>query len=137
MATTHQTMPRDAPTDELPDDLPDTPDAWEPVTDRTELHHGERAAWVHTDADLRVSVRSQTKPTQMHTPETASDDTGFIAYVRGDYGGQLTYDLGAKVKAYEAALTFMATYPDGDYDVPSPQERGWQATEKLGWEADE
>jgi hypothetical protein len=71
----------------------------------------------------------------MHTPETSKDDTGFVAYVRGEYGGQLTYDLAAKVCAYEAAVRFMATYPTGEYEVPEPGST-W-GNEPIDWRADD
>lgn len=121
MATAHRRLPADAPTHHLPDDLPTVPSTWTQITDRSNLVFGERTAWVHTETGLRVSVKRDRKPTQMHTPETSTDDTGFVGYVRGTYGGQLTHDLAAKVSAYEAAVRFMAAYPDGQYEVPEPK----------------
>lgn len=137
MAIAKRNLPRDAPTDHLSCDLPDVPAGWDRITDRDDLKLGfdERAAWVHEDTGLRVSVRGDRKPTQMHTPETSADDTGYIAHVRGEFGGQLTYDLASKPGAYEAAVRFMATYPDGGYEVPEPSEQPWGG--KLEWEADD
>lgn len=135
MSIAHRRLPTDAPTDLLPDDLPEVPDSWSRVTD-DELTFDERAAWTHEETDLRVSVRKDSRPTQMHTPETSTDDTGYIGHVKGEYGGQLTYDLGSKVCAYEAAITFMATYPDGQYDVPHPENQG-MINSPLDWEADD
>lgn len=132
MATARQ-LPTDAPTERLPDDLPDVPDGWVGVTDRDELSYGERAAWEHPDGDLRVSVRRDRQPTQMHTPETSTDDTGFVAYVRGEYGAQLTYDLSAKVIAYEIAVRFMAAYPDGGFDVPDPADTDAWGNRPIDW----
>ena len=133
MATAHRRLPSDAPTDHLPDDLPKVPSGWTRITDRDDLSYGERTAWVHEETDLRVSVKRDRKPTQMHTPETSTDDTGFIGYVRGEYGGQLTYDLASKVRAYEAAVRFMAAYPNGQYEVPEPGS-SW-GNEPIDWRA--
>jgi len=124
MATAHRRLPTDAPTDQLPADLPEVPDSWRETTDRDDLNYSERVAWVHEETGHRVSVRSDAKPDQMHTPETSRMDRGFVGYVRGEeYGGQLSYELAAKVSAYEAAVRFMAKFPDGQYEVPDPADQ--------------
>lgn len=124
MASAPRQLPADAPTERLPEDLPDVPDSWERLG-REELRYGARAGWEHRETGLVVTVERDRKPTQMHTPMTSKDDTGFHAQVQPERSGKgnrnLTYEFGSKDVSYEAVVRFMAKYPDGDFDVPD----GW------------
>lgn len=119
MATAH--LPEDVPMGLLPEDLPEVPAAWVETTDRTGPQ--ERTAWVHRTTGLRVRVRTDSRPTQMHTPETSTTDRGYVAEVRDDVTGLLSHGLGSKAAAYESAIRFMAAYPDGEFDLPLPGEQ--------------
>lgn len=116
-------LPTDAPTDRLErlyDDLPEIPDTWERVS-RDDLSFGARAGWEHCETGQQVTIEHNRRPTQMHTPETSKDDTGFNARVHDGDSPQnrdLTYQLGSKDAAYAGAIRFMAKYPDGDFELP-------------------
>lgn len=112
------------------DDLPTQADnevydalaGWRHIEDDG-LRFLERAAWVHEKTGLRVAVRRQRIPSQMHDPATASDDAGFVATVQDDGGrAKLSHELGSKPAAYEAAVRFMLEYSDGEFQVPEPGE---------------
>lgn len=140
-ATTQHRLPDDAPLDRLDrlhGDLPEIPDAWKRV-DREELAFMARAGWRHEETGQMVTIHSNRRPTQMHTPETSTDDTGFNARVQPDETGKgrrdLTAELGSKDCAYAGAIRFMATYPDGDYEIPDPGV--WGIGETCDWEADD
>jgi len=137
----HNRLPSDAPTDRLErlhDEVPEIPDSWE-LIDRDELTFNARAGWEHEETGQVVTVHSNRRPTQMHTPETSTDDTGFNARVQPDRSGKhrrdLTYELGSKDCAYAGAIRFMATYPDGEYEIPAPDV--WEYGEPCDWEADD
>jgi len=140
-ATTQHRLPDDAPLDRLDrlhGDLPEIPATWQPI-DRDELAFGARAGWEHEETGQRVTIQHNRRPTQMHTPETSKDDTGFNARVQPDETGKgrrdLTYELGSKDCAYAGAIRFMAMYPDGDYEIPEPD--NWEYGEPCDWEGDD
>jgi len=134
-------LPTDAPTDRLErlhEPLPDVPDSWD-LIDRDELTFGARAGWVHEETGQVVTVHSNRRPTQMHTPETSKDDTGFNARVQPDLTGKgrrdLSPELGSKDVAYATAIRFMSTYPDGDFEIPEPGP--WEYGEPCDWEGED
>lgn len=98
------------------DDLPDVPSKWRsvPEGDRERRSLDE---WVHSVTGVAVRVRRDRRPTQMHTPETSTDDVGYVAEVKGeDVLEQITHDLGSKQSAYRRAHELMMNYPDGDFE---------------------
>lgn len=113
-------LPDDAPLDRLDADLPEIPEAWT-AQDPSDAPFRPRAAWQHDETGQWVTVERDKQPTQMHTPETSRDDTGFHASVYhadGTGGRNLSYELGSKDAAYEAAIQFVAKYPAGDFEIP-------------------
>jgi len=134
-------MPTDAPTDRLErlhDELPEIPDSWD-LIDRDQLSFGARAGWKHEETGQVVTIHHNRKPTQMHTPETSKDDTGFNARVQPDLTGKsrrdLTRELGSKDCAYAGAIRFMSTYPDGQFEIPEPD--AWEYGEPCEWRTDD
>lgn len=97
------------------DDLPAIPSSWS-VVDDADLRISENCAWTHDRAGLKVTVEHQRRPTQMHTPETSVDDTGFVTKVHGADVEQITFDLSGKLHAYTRAHELMLTFPDGDFE---------------------
>jgi len=91
------------------------PNEWRPVHE-SEYGYLTQAAWVHTKTGLRVRVESQHRPSQMHTPEQSTDDTGYITMVRGDVTEQITTDLASRENAYRRAHELMRAFPDGDFE---------------------
>lgn len=135
MAATHRPVPTDVSLNHLEEELPQVPDAWEQRAP-DEAPFRPRTAWQHREAGLWVTVQKNRKPTQMHTPETSTDDTGWSAQVyREDSTGKrlLSHELGAKVKAYEAAIRFMAKYPDGSFEIPERDGAWDDLTSPVEW----
>ena len=99
----------------------DLPGDWERVADAA-LDHSEVEAFDHPTG-LRVRVRRDQQPTQMHDPQSARMDTGYVAEVRDDVGAQLTHDLAAEPVACGTAREFMAEHPDGEFEVPAISEQ--------------
>lgn len=97
-----------------------------------ELPHDAVAGWRHAGTGHRVLVRQQRRPTQMHTPERAVDDTGYVAEVRDPdgVGAALTHDLAGKGRALAAAVAFAIAHADGGIDVVAP---GVWAEGPTGW----
>lgn len=99
---------------------------WSFVVEISDRPFNAYAAWRHGETGLTVTVEHQTRPRQMHSPETASDDTGWIASARTDQGGeQLTHNLGGKLYAYQMACRLMAAFPDGDFE-PEYRDIEWE-----------
>lgn len=121
MATARNPLPSNAPTDEIEThhgEVPVIPDTWVPAENPG---YNVRAEWRHRETGQRVCIERNRKPTQMHTPETSTDDTGYAARVtREDTTGgrNLTPELASSDTAWYAALAFMAKYPAGEYEIP-------------------
>lgn len=117
-------LPSDAPVDRLSqhDDLPAIPDTWSRV-EPDELTHAfdPTVAWVNDLTGQAVTIESTRRPTQMHTPESSTDDTGYCARVyepTGPRNRSLSRELGGRDEAWAAAIRFMAKYDTGEYDLP-------------------
>jgi len=97
------------------------PSGWSEVDDRS---YGQIAVFEHADGQ-RVFVKRDRQPTQMHDPMTSRDDTGFVARVERPDGrsAQLCPDLSAECVARDAATEFMASYPDGGFEIPEPSDQ--------------
>lgn len=98
------------------------PGGWERV-DEQNLRHGVREAFEHTHTGLRVTVESMSRPDQMHDARTSQMDSGYVARVRDDVGADLTHTMTTRQNAESAAEEFVQTYPDGEYEMPSDDER--------------
>ncbi|UTF55964.1 hypothetical protein [Natronosalvus rutilus] len=123
MATAYRHLPAKAPVDRIEqhDDVPQIPGPWELIEDPSDRPFDARAAWAHRETGQIVAVVKNVRPTQMHTPETSRDDTGYNARVyRPDTTGErdLSSELGSKDAAWVSAIRFMAKYPAGDYEIP-------------------
>jgi len=108
----------------------DPPAQWAVVSD-AELGFDTRAAWRHRETGLEVRVRRDRRPTQMHTPETSRDDTGFVCEVEtnnstgeGPVLEHLTHRLAGKRACFERALEFMTTIDDGEFEPAHDPWRG-------------
>lgn len=99
----------------------DCPGDWERVDG--DLAHGDVERFVHAVTGQVVRVRRQRRPTQMHDPMSASDDTGYRTLVEDEYAAPISPDLSDESIAREAAREFMAAYPDGDFEIPHPREQ--------------
>jgi len=94
---------------------------WAEVDDRS---YGQIAVFEHVDGQ-RVVIKRDRQPTQMHNARTSRDDTGFVARVERSDGrsAQLSPGLSAEYVAREAAVEFMASYPDGGFEIPDPADQ--------------
>ena len=98
------------------------PGEWKNINE-DELGYGVVDAFRHQDTGLRVTIESQRRPTQMHDPMTAREDSGYVARVRGHVGADLCHELSARRVALEAAADFIEAHPDGQFDVPMISEQ--------------
>jgi hypothetical protein len=110
----------------------DFPGDCERVADAA-LDHREVEAYKHSSG-LRVSVRRDARPTQMHDPKTSQMDEGYVAEVRDDIAAQLTHDLAAKEVARGTAREFLNEHPDGQFEVPEISEQPFDGSIDWGGE---
>lgn len=106
------------------EEYPELPADWSVVDEADQTKHA-REEWEHEETGLRVRIERQRRPTQMHTPETSTDDTGYITKVEGDSTEQITHDLSGKLIAYKRAYELMLNFPDGDFE-PEWRDTRWE-----------
>lgn len=137
MATAHRELPADAPADRIDrthDDVPDVPDSWSMIEELGDRPAHAQAAWQHRDTGQIVTVEKNVRPTQLHTPETSTDDVGYNARVyREDTTGcsDLSHELGSKDVAWVTAIRFMVKYPAGDFEIP--EKDTWDYGTPVEW----
>jgi len=105
-----------APTDR------DLPGGWECVGE-DERNHRDVEAFEHAETGLQVTIHHQKWPTQMHDPQTARTDTGYVARVRDEVSANLSYEFAAESVARKTAREFLAGHPDGRSEVPAISEQ--------------
>jgi hypothetical protein len=113
-----------------PGSLPTIPSGWVSVDER-DLRPSTKFSWEHTESGLEVRVRRQRRPTQLHTPETSSDDTGYVAdAVSNELGEQLTHNLSSEQHAYARAYELMLNFPDGEFE-PTQRDIEWEGPRSI------